>query len=172
MESKILIVGVLIALMLFFGCTQTNPNGDNNLPIDTNASYKPQTFKVVENSICTFEEKPVIRLYSTTWCPHCEWVAETFDSVAKEYVDGGKIIAYHWELDTNDNTLTPGSDILPQSELNIFSQFSSKGSIPTFVFGCKYYRIGNGYEAGKDLALEEAEFREIIEQLIKETNKN
>ena len=171
MKTKLWMIVVVVAFaLILFGCTSPPTNPDNNLPLDNNTAYKPATFKVVENSVCVTQGKPIIRLYSTTWCPHCQWVKDTFDKVAKEYVDAGKIVAHHWELDTNDDTLTPGSDILPESETKVFQQFDSKGSIPAFVFGCKYYRIGNGYEAGKRLDLEEAEFREVIERLIADTN--
>lgn len=111
--------------------------------------------------------KPVIRLFSTTWCSHCKWIKETFDNVVKEYVNEGKIIAYHWELDTGDNTLTAEIEIeVPLEELDVFDRFNPGDSIPTFVFGEKYYRIGNGYESEQDLLAEEKEFRAVIEALL------
>lgn len=126
-------------------------------------------FKEKEGSeICKEDGKPVIRLFSTTWCPHCAWIKDTFDQVAKEYVDKGKIVAYHWEVDTNDNTLTEEKEEkVPEKEMAIYREFNPRGSIPTFVFGCKYWRIGTGYERENDLAKEEADFREIIDILLK-----
>ena len=56
--------------------------------------------------ICKTNGKPNIYLFSTTWCPHCKWIKDTFEKVVKEYVDAGKINAYHWEIDINDNALT------------------------------------------------------------------
>lgn len=103
----------------------------------------------------------------------------TFDSVVNEYVEDDKIIAYHWQLDNDTDSLT-GKTVIPESEKAVFEQFNPKGSIPTFVFGCKYYRIGNGYEpVGKvseeennsRLFLEEAEFRKIIEELISQSKE-
>jgi FKBP-type peptidyl-prolyl cis-trans isomerase 2/glutaredoxin len=118
--------------------------------------------------ICADGKKPVVYMFSTTGCPHCIWVKETFDKVAKEYVASGRITAYHWELDTGDNTLTPEIEAsVPESEQTIFRKFSPGGGVPTFVFGCKYYRLGTGYEPQNDLASEEKEFRELIEQMIK-----
>jgi thiol-disulfide isomerase/thioredoxin len=112
--------------------------------------------------------KPVIYMFSTTWCPHCVWVKPTFDKVASEYAAAGKIIAYHWELDTGDNTLTPQNETaVPQADTAVYQQFNPQGSIPTFVFGGKYWRVGNGYERTQDLAAEEAEFRAVIDQLLK-----
>jgi hypothetical protein len=45
-----------------------------------------------------------------------------------------------------------------------FNDINPQGSIPTF--GCKYYRIGNGYEQEGDLESEAAEFEAVIEALI------
>jgi len=129
--------------------------------------YTPPTFSVTDNDICEQDGKPVIRMLSTTWCPHCNWIKSTFDKVVKEYADSGKIVAYHWQLDSEDNTLTDGIESkVPKSEIEIFNQFNPRNSVPTFIFGCKYYRIGNGYEENNDLASEEREFMNIIEILI------
>ena len=125
------------------------------------------TFRWTDNAVCAENGKPVIRLYSTTWCPHCVWIKETFDAVANEYASQGKIVAYHWELDTGDNTLTEDVEPeVPDSETEIFTTFNPRSSIPTFVFGCKYYRIGNGYEAEGDLEKEADDFRAVIEKLV------
>jgi thiol-disulfide isomerase/thioredoxin len=128
------------------------------------------TFSYVEGTaVEKIDGKPVVRLFSTTWCPHCIWIKETFDSTMKEYVAQGKIVAYHWEIDTGDNSLTPDMEKeVPASELAIFSKFSPGNNIPLFVFGGKYYRIGNGFESQQDLEKEKAEFRAMIEQLLKE----
>lgn len=172
--KKIIFVIAILAFLLLFGCTDNSTNNQN----DTNTITTFVTFKEVENSTCTIDGKPVIRLYSTTWCPHCKWINETYNTVVKEYVNQGKIVAYHYEFDTNDDILTPGTSGISEQENTIFKQFSPNGSIPAFVFGCKYYRIGNGYEPVGNvtpeqnkarLALEEAEFRKIIEDLINET---
>lgn len=119
-------------------------------------------------TICKDGDKPVIYLFSTTWCPHCQWVSATFDKVVKEYVAAGKIVAYHWELDTSDDTLTSAVEAKVPAEMEaVYNEFNPGGSIPTFVMGCKYYRVGNGYEAANNLAAEEAEFRAAIDALLK-----
>ena len=46
--------------------------------------------------------------------------------------------------------------------------FNIQNSIPTFVFGCRYYRIGTGHEFEDDLEAEAAEFMAVIEELIDE----
>lgn len=128
------------------------------------------TFIDTGKDLCKENGKPIIRLFSTTWCPHCQWIKETFDKVASDYVKKGKIVAYHWELDTGDNALTKTVEsATPAEEEAIFNEFNPRGSIPTFIFGCRYYRIGNGYEregeSGK--VKEEEEFRALIEEILR-----
>jgi len=113
--------------------------------------------------------KPVIRLFSTTWCSHCKWAGPTYDKVVQDYVDAGKIVAYHWQLDTNDDALTEAEEgEVPESELAVYREFNPRGSIPTYVFGGNYKRIGNGFESTMDLVSEEKEFRAMIEQILDE----
>jgi hypothetical protein len=86
-------------------------------------------------------------------------------------VDKGEIIAYHWELDIDDDTLRTEKIPVPESEKKIFRKFNPRGGVPTFIFGSKYYRIGNGYEREKDLEAEKAEFRAVIEALLTEVRR-
>src|SRR3989338_219549 len=129
------------------------------------------TFSTTSGDICkTPEGKPKVYLFSTTWCPHCKWVKDTFDKVAIEYGQQGKIAPNHWEIDTGDDTLTFEEEkSVPEEDMAIFKEFNPQGSIPTFVFGCKYYRVGNGYEQQDDKAAEEAEFRAVFDELVKES---
>jgi len=125
-----------------------------------------QTFSVKANEVCYEDGKPVIRMFSSTSCPHCKWIAETFDEFAEENKDTVK--AYHWELDTGDNTLTEFvENHMPESERDLFVNFNKGMSVPTFIFGCKYYRVGTGYERENDLISEKREFKAVIEKLIK-----
>jgi thiol-disulfide isomerase/thioredoxin len=161
-----LALAAIFAVVLISGCIQQLPPQGNQTNI-TNSDIK--TFKAIEGPVETMGGKPVIRLFSTTWCPHCAWIKPTFDRVASEYVSQGKIVAYHWELDTGDNTLTNETETeVPASEQAVYQKFNPQGSIPTFVFGGKYYRIGNGYEQQQNLTAEEQEFRAVIDELIKE----
>ncbi len=126
------------------------------------------TFKKVSNEICKEGSKPIIRLFSTGTCPHCQWIKDTYDKVAKEYVSKGKIKAYHWEIDKNDDALTDTKEShIPQSELEALKRFDPEGYVPTFIFGCKYFRIGTGYEKENDLKKEENDFRMVIDDLLK-----
>ena len=65
------------------------------------------SFQVKENTeICTQDGKPIIRLFATTWCPHCKWNKETYIDVMQEYMAKGEIVAYLWNADVGDNVLT------------------------------------------------------------------
>jgi thiol-disulfide isomerase/thioredoxin len=128
---------------------------------------KIETFSDSGAEICKKGGKPVVWLFSTTWCPHCKWINSTYENVVNEYVKAGKIVAHHWEVDTNDDTLTAEKETaLPAEDDAIYKKFNPGGTIPTFVFGCKYYRVGTGYERENNLTAEEAEFRAVIEDLL------
>ena len=166
-KKSFLVAGLILMLLLMFslfGCTA--PTTQEN-----------KFVSIQDGSICKEEGKPVIRMYSTSTCPHCIWVKPAFDSIAKEYVDANKIIAHHWEWIINEEgSLTGITDTLTNTttqsissnEEAVFNQFSPNSSVPVFVFGCKYYRIGTQFELQKDLNAEETEFRQIIEELLKE----
>jgi len=125
------------------------------------------SFTDTGSPICYEGGKPIIRMYSTTTCPHCTWIKDTFDAVAKEYMEKGMITAYHWDIDTGDNTLTDEIESsMPQGEIDILKEYNSQGGVPFYVFGCKYARIGNAYEADNDLASEKNEFISVIESLL------
>lgn len=145
-------------------------NTDNAVidPYDIEPS-EISTFDSVSGDICREDGKPVIRMFSTTWCRHCQWVADTFDDVMQMYVDEGLIVAHHWELDIGDDLLTSQfEEDVPDEEMAVFEEFNPQQSIPTFVFGCKYYRIGTAYEQADDLEAEAAEFMAVIEALLNE----
>ena len=125
-------------------------------------------FTDLETEVCTSEdEKPIVRIFSTTTCPHCSWVKETADAVLKEYVDAGKIVAYHWELDTKDDSLTEEVETeVPEEEIQAYMDANPNGTVPTFVLGCKYVRVGNSYEGEQDLEAEANYLRESIDKLL------
>jgi thiol-disulfide isomerase/thioredoxin len=160
--KKPLLVSVLILLALALsGCVT-----DDNLP-------DFQTYKKSNKQALMQDGKPVVYLFSTTWCPHCIWIKDTFDKVAQEYVAEGKIVAYHWEVDTGDNTLTPEVESqVPAGDMSLWQSYNPDGTIPTFVVGGKYYRVGTPYERGNSyngltgLEAEEAELRDVLDALI------
>jgi len=103
------------------------------------------SFDAIESDICTDGGKPIVRMFSTSTCPHCRWITPAFDAIVVEY--GDRIKFYHWYLDDEDNALTSVDEgDIPRSELEVFWNFNPRNSVPTFVFGCKYYRAGTEYE--------------------------
>jgi len=125
------------------------------------------TFTDTGDEICKDSGgKPYVILFSTTWCPHCEWIADTFDGL-KDSANAGNINLQHWEIDIGDNTLTSEVEKeVPKDMMALYEKYNPKGSIPTFVFGCKYTRIGNGYESEDDLNAELQDFNAAINALL------
>lgn len=167
----------IILVCLLLGCSGSG-DGSTSYTNTDNSDVDPSdnepsgilTFDSVNGDTCREDGKPVIRMFSTTWCPHCIWIADTFDDVVQMYVDDGLIVAHHWELDTGDDTLTiQVEQAVPDEEIAIFQEFNPQESIPTFVFGCKYYRIGTAYEQEDDLESEADEFIAVIDALLNET---
>jgi thiol-disulfide isomerase/thioredoxin len=158
-----------IGLLFFSGCISSQYESRDTTAI---APTSISSFQVLPNAqICTQEGKPIIRLYSTTTCPHCRWVNSTFNGVMEEYMDAGKIVAYHWDLDIGNDQFTPAKEAsVPPGEVSLFQTVNPRQSVPTYLFGCKYYRIGNAYETQDDLDAEAGEFKAVIEKLVAETN--
>jgi len=162
MKKTTFFLFLLILTALFI----TACNEDDKPVININTNTKT-TFQETSDNLCTIDGKPVIRMFSTTWCPHCIWAKDPFENAVKEYE--GKIIAYHWEIDIGDNTLTETIETeIPEEETNLLKKYNPKGSIPTFVFGCKYLRIGTGHETENNKEAEKQEFIDIIEKLLQE----
>ena len=152
-------VAVLIILVVIWNPFSNSSTGGTILEGST---FLDTGDKVIMDS----EGKPYVILFSTTWCPHCQWIASTFDSLAEEPFSA-QINLQHWELDTGDNTLTPEIETkVPQEMLSIYNKYNPKGSIPTFVFGGKYIRIGTGYERQNDLNAEKEDFKLVISKLL------
>ncbi len=180
--KKILVI-LVVSFIFLLGCTTQDTSSAPTLT-DKVATLSDKSLPQLKSEILTFNElnldvctnsegKPIVRLFATTWCPHCEWVKDTYANTVMEYVNAGFIEAYHWEVDIRDNYLTAQKEtVIPSNEVSIFRTYNDAGSVPTFIFGCKYYRIGNGFESQNNLAAEEAEFRNVIEVLIKETQTN
>jgi len=169
---RLILCFMLVGLLM--GCsgsndaaTESDDPGDATIdPYDIEPS-SVETFESVDGEICRIDGKPVIRLFSKTRCSHCQWIAETYDLVVQMYIDEDTIVAHHWEIDTGDDMLTDAIEQdVPGAEMAVLAEFNPDESVPTFVFGCKYYRIGTGYEWKNDLVSEAAEFMAVIEALI------
>jgi len=181
-DYRIAVVAIVVVAVIAIGAVllMQPKQGGSDVPLPAGSGIK--TFKATSSPLDIVDGKPVVRLFSTTWCPHCKWIKETFDSAMKQYVAEGKIIAYHWEVDTGDNTLTEAVETaVPESEMAIF-RANGGGSVPAFVFGGKYVRIGNGFESQnpsdvanptselslQHLEQEKQEYAAVIAQLLKE----
>ncbi len=151
--------------MIITACTQET--GKVLIEKQTDTTNVRSSFKAVDHALCLQEGKPIIREFATSWCPHCAWIKPVYQQIVKEY--GDKIVAYQWEVDEGNNLLTEEFEFeVPASEMNIFKTFNPEQTIPTFVFGCKYVRIGNAFEAQNDKEAEAKEFRYIIDKIISE----
>ena len=159
-------------IILYGEDSNNNDNTDNNDGVNnddnSNSGTSIKTFTDNGNDICVDDDgKPIIRLFTSSTCPHCQWIGDTFDNTVKEYIDNGEITAYHWDLTSGDNLLTEEVEEVPESEMEIFND-GNQGYVPYFVFGCKYTRIGNGYEQQDDLDAEANEFKAVIDKLLAE----
>ncbi len=125
-------------------------------------TFKNSGLNVNKNS----KGQPVILFFSSAGCSHCEWISETFDTVAIEYVQKGLIEAHHYEMTSMDDILTPVIEKeIPKQYLR-YKQERSPDSVPYFNFGGIYERIGTGYEASDDFFAEELEMRQVIDALL------
>ena len=160
----------LFSFFLLFVSSCTSNNGQVIIDKPAGTENLGQSFRVTDNDICLSDGKPIIREFATSWCPHCAWVKPVYQEVVKSY--GDQIVAYQWEVDTNDNLLTEQLEFeVPAGEMNVFSDFNPDQTIPTFLFGCKYLRIGNAYEEQNDKEAEAKELKYIIDKLLNEVSE-
>ncbi|MEM2974672.1 MAG: thioredoxin family protein, partial [Candidatus Micrarchaeia archaeon] len=111
MKILLVLCFLLAAVVLLPGCTQfgnrdsidIQNHTDSYINNKSNSSYLG-SFTDKGGKTCAVDGKPIIRMYSTTWCPHCRWIKNTFDRVMKEYMDANKIIAHHWEIESINGT--------------------------------------------------------------------
>ncbi len=168
MKKLLLFVAVIVTIFI-----AGNLTGFMTATVIPKENYTSKTFILTEGeSICEIDGKPIIRMYSTVRCPHCPWMNKIFDQIAKEYVERNLVEARHWLYTADgtwDNVLTNEvEEEIPSEELEVFYRFDPNGTLPLFVFGCKYYRIGTGNEAINDMVIEEKEIRSVIDKLIEE----
>lgn len=166
MRNNILILTSILFLLILSGCINSKYESRDTSQI---APSSIRTFQLIPgaDSICVEDGKPIIRLYSTTVCPHCRWINSTFNGVMDEYLAAGKIAAYHWDVDIGNNQFTPAKESsIPSEEVELLKRVNPDLSVPTYVFGCKYWRVGNPYETANDLDAEAAEFKAVIEKLL------
>ena len=177
--SLVMVIG-LITIIASGGGDGGGDDGGGGGGSDTPVDETIDPYDIVPSTITTFDHddsisicmengKPVIRMFSTSYCSHCAWSAKAFDPVVQMYVNEGEIVAHHWDLTTSDDLLTSQVETeIPDSEMAIYNSYSG-GYVPTFVFGCTYSRVGTGHEIADDLEAEAAEFMAVIEELLDAT---
>jgi len=143
--------------------TTTTSEGGIEAKQPENSEIK--TFYDSGEDICYEDGKPVIRMYVSSGCGYCKWNKPIFEKVMKEYMDADKIVVYLWE--DGKNIISEEQEEMPNEEFTLMQKYNPSGSVPTFIMGCKYYRVGasySRYENGEEL--EEAELRTVIEDLL------
>jgi len=153
--------------------SEINSQGSQKNAKIISSGDKFKTFVKMGVDICTNDEGlPIVILFSKSDCSHCEWVDETFDTVVMEYVKRGLIEAHHYDIKTKDDLLTPDIETkIPLKHLKMRDQSGPGAPVPYFNFGCRYDRIGNGYESQDDPIAEEMEMRNVIDTLLTEIEK-
>ena len=165
-KSTLWAIGIIFVVIIVIFLWNSLLGNPNQSPTGLQQAGE-STFYSTGDTACTdSNNKPYVFMFSTTWCPHCVWIKDTFDGLAnEEFAD--EINLQHWELDTGDNPLTfITENRVPAEFESIYKKYNPQGSIPTFVFGCEYIRIGNGYEMQNDLNAEMEDFKLIINKLL------
>ena len=162
--SLVMVIGVLTIVA-------SGGGGDSDDSDDTTINpynIEPSTITTFTDlglDICLEDGKPIIRMYTNSGCEYCKWDSKAFDPVVKMYVNKGLIIAHHWELNTGDDLLTDEKEMeVPESEREIYNTFNPNSTVPTFVFGCTYKRVGAYTQ--RTLEAEAAEFMAVIVDLL------
>jgi hypothetical protein len=120
-----------------------------------------RSFEMTDDEICKMEEKPIVRMYTTSFCDVCNESVELFQDSVVNFVIDESVQAQHWSLDTGDNLLTiKKEEAVPKEEYELFKKYSPNSLVPTVVIGCKYKHVGKfGIE-------ERDEFEAIIKDLV------
>jgi len=80
-------------------------NSDVEVLADNADKFVLRNFEVTGDELCD-AGKPIIRLYTTSWCEVCETSVSVFNNLVKEFVEDGSVKAFHWSIDTGDDLLT------------------------------------------------------------------
>jgi foldase protein PrsA len=124
-------------------------------PVQETQEMGANEFKETSDEVCKEGGKPVIRRYIAAECEACRNVEPAF----KAALFGYDVALKEIEL---DKAVKEG---LPKSELDILKKYNPKGAVPAYIFGCKYYRIGNAYES-LNLTQEEKIFKETLLKVV------
>lgn len=105
-------------------------------------------FTFTGDTLCSSNGRPIVYFFGTSWCPHCRWEKPILLNVTAEF--GNLIEVRFYEIDKE----TP-----PQEEMEVFKKYNPRGTIPTIIIGCRYFRAGSGESLGED---KERETLEIL----------
>ncbi|HJH27803.1 MAG TPA: hypothetical protein C5S37_13810 [Methanophagales archaeon] len=92
-------------------------------------------FIVSSDEICLEDEKPIIYFFGSDGCGHCKWEHPVIVNTTSQFED-------YISLHDNMNNFT--------ADQEIFGKYNPRGSVPTLVLGCKYYRVGAGANMGEE----------------------
>lgn len=92
-------------------------------------------FVVSGDEICLEDEKPIIYFFGSDGCGHCKWEHPVIANVTSQFED-------YISLHDNMNNFT--------ADQELFDKYNPRGSVPTLVLGCKYYRVGAGANMGEE----------------------
>ena len=119
-----------------------------------------RSFEETNDEVCD-EEKPIIRMYTTSSCQVCKESGILFQDLIVNHLAEGSVQARHWSLDSGDNLLTSKTENgIPEEEVAMFKKYSPDKLVPAIVAGCKYKRIG------KFSTEDQEEFSAILKTLI------
>lgn len=119
--------------------------------------------------VCTnIGGQPVIFLFTSSSCAHCQWFGKIYDVIAMNYVEDGSIEAHHYDLQTKDDLFTEEVESeIPEEIFELYHRGSPRELVPYVNYSCKYERVGNGYEATQDTDAEGKEMMDVIDTLIR-----
>lgn len=92
------------------------------------------SFSVSEDAVCNEAGKPIVYFFGTSTCPHCQWEKPILEGVMAKFKDS---VVFNENIDT-------------EKDIEIFNKYNPSGTVPTLVFGCKYYRVGSGETIGEE----------------------
>ncbi|MDP7244272.1 MAG: hypothetical protein QF568_02930 [Flavobacteriales bacterium] len=119
-----------------------------------------KSFEETSDEICD-EDKPIIRLYTTSSCQVCKESGRLFQDLVINFIGDESVQARHWSLDTGDNLLTLKKENgVPKEEVELFKKYSPDKLVPTIILGCKYKHVGKFGVEEKD------EFKAILQTLV------
>jgi|GEM_PF-1870746 len=95
-------------------------------------------FQETKETVCMNGSKPIVYMFTTSWCPHCTWEKPVMKKAVELFGDNVDLRIYDVDV------AQP-----PAADMAVYQKFNPDGSIPTIVIGCKYFQIGSGETLGE-----------------------